>query len=118
MKFSALVLAIGCAINVAAQQDAGFAEMSIPGVKGVLELNVGATKFETRTRPDGKETQLRAFGRADGLEITAFLQTVAFPASAEKCRDEWWSGTKKSTPFTLTNLQEKAASNGIARVNT
>lgn len=89
--------------------------MAIPGVKGVLEFDVGATTPETRVRPDGKEVQLRAFGRPDGLDITAFLQRVTFPASAEKCRDEWWPGTKKG-PFQRDNLQETEVKDGIARV--
>jgi tetratricopeptide (TPR) repeat protein len=69
--------------------------MSIPGVKGVLELEVGPTPWETRVRPDGMETQMQALARPDGLYITAFLQKVSFPASAEKCRSEWWPGTEK-----------------------
>ena len=64
--------------------------MSIPGVPGVLQLDVGATTFQTKVTPDGKEVQLRAFDRPDQLGISAFLQRVTFPASAEKCRAEWW----------------------------
>jgi tetratricopeptide (TPR) repeat protein len=89
--------------------------MVIPDVKGVLELDVGPTTFETRVRPDGKEVQLRAFGRPDKLEITAFLQRVTFPAGAEKCRNEWWPGTKKG-PFQRDNLRETVVKDGIARV--
>ena len=89
--------------------------MTIPGVRGVLEFDVGPTTPETRVRPDHKEVQLRAFGRADKLDITAFLQKVTFSASAEKCRDEWWPGTKKG-PFQRDDLQETAVKDGIARV--
>ncbi len=89
------------------------AHMSIPSVKGVLQLDVGA-KFDTRVRRDGKEVQLRAFGRADGLEITAFLQRVDFDATADKCLSAWWPDSKKS-PLPKTDIQEKPARNGIAR---
>jgi hypothetical protein len=117
MKFPALILAVCCAIiNAPAQQSSSHhAQMVIPGVKGVLEFDVGPVAPETRVRPDGKEVQLRAFGRPDRLDITAFLQRVSFPASPEKCRDEWWPGTKKG-PFQRDNLQETIVKDGIARV--
>jgi len=117
MKTAALLLALCCAINALAQQTSGNkAQMAIPGVKGVLEFNVGPTTFETRVRPDGKEVQLRAFGRPDHLAISAFLQRVTFPASPEKCRDEWWPGTKKAVSMQRDDLQEAVVKDGIARV--
>ena len=90
--------------------------MAISGTKGALELNVGAGEPQTRVRPDGKEVQLRAFGRPDQLEITAFLQRVTFPATAERCRDEWWPGTKNAATLQRNDLQENVVKNGIARV--
>jgi tetratricopeptide (TPR) repeat protein len=90
--------------------------MTIPGVSGILELEVGPTKFQTRVRPDGKEVQLRALERPDHLEITAFLQKVTFPASAEKCRDEWWPGTKKTMTVQRDDFQDTVVKDGIARV--
>ena len=92
------------------------AKISIPNVKGMLEINVGPVEFQTRVRPDGKEVQLRAMGRSDNLEITAFLQNVTFPASPERCRDEWWPGTKKSIAIQRDDLQQPAVKGGIARV--
>lgn len=90
--------------------------MSIPGVPGILQLDVGATTFQTAVTPDGKEVQLRAFDRPDHLGISAFLQRVTFPASAEKCRDEWWPATKKSAPMKRDDLDELQVRDGIARV--
>jgi len=90
--------------------------MAIPNIKGVLEFDVGPTTFETRVRPDGKEVQLRAFEKPDKLTISAFLQSVSFLASAEKCRDEWWPGTKKAVNLQRDDLQETVVKNGIARV--
>jgi tetratricopeptide (TPR) repeat protein len=116
MKTTALLFALCFAINAPSQQaSSNKAQMAIPGVKGVLEFDVGPTTPEIRVRPDGKEVQLRAFGRPDKLDITAFLQRVTFPASAERCRDEWWPDTKKG-PFQRDNLQETVVKDGIARV--
>ena len=115
MKTSALVV-LFCSLSALAQAGkSNPVQMAIPGVRGVLQFDVGPTTPEIQVRPDGQEVQLRAFGRPDGLEITAFLQRVAFPASAEKCRDEWWPDTKKG-PFQRDNLQETVVKDGIARV--
>jgi hypothetical protein len=91
------------------------AQISIPKVKGVLEIGVGPTTWEARVRPDGKETQLRAMYRPDSLLITAFLQKVKFPASPEKCRAEWWPLTAKSTPIKREDLRQSER-DGIAVV--
>src|ERR1051326_3788890 len=84
----------------------GVAQISIPRVNGVLKIDVGPTTWESFVRPDGKETQLRAMQRADKLIITAFLQKVKFPASAEKCRAEWWPMTAKSAPMKREGLRQ------------
>jgi tetratricopeptide (TPR) repeat protein len=81
----------------------------------VLEIDVGPTTWEARVRPDGKETQLQAMHRTDNLVITAFLQKVKFPASAEKCRAEWWPMTAKSTPMKREELRQSERE-GIAVV--
>jgi tetratricopeptide (TPR) repeat protein len=115
MKTSALVV-LFCSLSAVAQAGkSNPVQMTIPGVNGILEFDVGPTTPEISVRPDGQEVQLRAFGRPDGLEITAFLQRVAFPASAEKCRDAWWPDTKKG-PFQRDNLQETVVKDEIARV--
>jgi hypothetical protein len=115
MKHSALVV-LFCSLSAFAHTGkSNPVRMAIPGVKGDLEFDVGPTTPEIRVRTDGQEEQLRAFGRQDGLEVTAFLQQVTFPASAERCRDEWWPDTKKG-PFQRDNLQETVVKDGIARV--
>jgi hypothetical protein len=117
MKTPAAALILCCAIFAHSQQPSrNRAQMAIPNVKGVLEFDVGPTPFETHVRPDGKEVQLRAFGRPDKLGISAFLQRVSFSASAEKCRDEWWPGTKKAVDMQRDDLQETVVKDGIARV--
>lgn len=116
MKFTLYVVlslsAMGGSVCPAA---ARVAKIAVPGVKGILELDVGPGDFQTQVRPDGKEVQLRAFQREDGLAVTAFLQRVAFPGSAERCKTEWWGGTKNSARVERTELQE-SSKNGIARV--
>jgi hypothetical protein len=116
MKTPALILTFFCASITQAQQPTHRAHMAIPNVKGVLEFDVGPTLFEIHVRPDGKEVQLQAFGRPDKLGVSAFLQRVTFAASPEKCRDEWWSGTKKAVKMQRDDLQETVVKDGIARV--
>jgi len=112
MKARILVVVL-CWCGACWGQESGFgkAYISIPGVTGGLELDPGPTPWEARVRPDGKETQLRATGRADHLLVTAFLQRVTFAASPEKCRDEWWPGTEKSNKehhLKLDQLQQSS----------
>jgi tetratricopeptide (TPR) repeat protein len=117
MKIASFLIAVSSAICALAQAGPGNrAEMSIPGVPGVLQLNVGATTFQTAVTPDGKEVRLRAFDRPDHLGISAFLQRVTFQAGPEKCRDEWWPATKKSAPMRRDDLNESLVKDGIARV--
>jgi hypothetical protein len=114
-KTALFVLAISCSLVAQGKPD-HVVRMSFPDGPGLLVIDVGATDFQTRLRPDGKEVQMQAFGRKDGLQISAFLQRVTFPASAEKCRDEWWPGTKKSMALRRDDLQEAIVKDGIARV--
>jgi hypothetical protein len=116
MKIFVFLIAVFCSLGGLAQGAGNQVEIAIPGVPGILQLDVGPTKFETRVRADGKEVQLRAFGRPDHLGITTFLQRVTFPAGAEKCRDEWWPGTKQSMVMQRDDLQESLLKDGIARV--
>lgn len=116
MKFGALLLSLFVAICTGAQTSGtGKAQISIPGVKGVLEIDSGQTSWEAQVRADGKETQMKAMNRADHLLVSAFLQKVTFGASAEKCRTEWWTMTAKNTPFKLKDVVQ-SESNGTALV--
>lgn len=101
-----LVLNLLPTITAAQQLGIGDAQLSIPGVTGVLELNVGWTMWESSVTPGGKETQLRATERADHLVISAFLQRVDFAASAEKCRSEWWARSEKGWKKRGLNIEE------------
>src|SRR5262249_44004987 len=71
------------------------ARMSIPGIRGVLELNPGATLSHSILREENV-AYLEALGRSDHLLVTAFLQHVSFTATPEKCRDERWPRSEKA----------------------
>jgi len=105
----------GAASAFASQPGDNTARIAIPGVKGALEVNVGPTSWIEDFSENGREVQIRAMGRADHLLITAFLQRVKFPASAERCRSEWWPKTKR-VKMQRDDLQESAINDGIARV--
>jgi tetratricopeptide (TPR) repeat protein len=116
MKFALYVLvSISPLMAGAIPAAAHVAKIAIPGVKGALELDVGPGDFQTQVRSDGKEVQLRALQRQDGVEITAFLQRVDFPASPEQCKAEWWPGTKNSVPVQREGLRE-SGKDGVATV--
>jgi hypothetical protein len=85
----------GTAVALAPQPAENTVRIAIPGGKGALEVNVGPTSWIEDISEDGREVQLRAIGRADHLLITAFLKRMTFPASAERCRKEWWPKSKK-----------------------
>jgi tetratricopeptide (TPR) repeat protein len=105
----------GTAAALAPQASENTARIAIPGVKGALEVNVGPTSWMEDFSEDGREVQLRAMGRADHLLITAFLQRVTFPASAEQCRKEWWPKTRR-VKMQRDDLQESSIKNGLALV--
>jgi len=105
----------GTATALAPQPAENTVRIGIPGVKGALEVNVGPTSWSEDLTEDGREIQIKAMGRADHLLLTAFLQRVKFPASAERCRKEWWPKTKK-VKMQHKDLQESSIKDGIALV--
>lgn len=96
MKAVFLFVALLSAAALGQQNPGAQARISIPGVTGVLEMEVGSTDWHASVRPDGREVRLEAMDRPDHLLISAFLQKVAFSASAEKCLSEWWPGSEKA----------------------
>ena len=115
MKSSCFLTVFILVVAVYGQQTGtGKAQLSLAKTRGVLVLNVGNGKWETGT--NGKETQLRALDRGDHLLITAFLQRVKFPASAEACRAKWWPMTEKSAAMKRDQLRQYER-DGIAVVD-
>lgn len=116
MKSStSLTFVLLCTTMFGQSPSLGKAQISIPNVKGVLEVDVGPTSWVAIPRPDGKETQLQAMHRVDNLLITAFLKKVKFPGSAERCRAEWWPQTAKASPIKREELRE-SGKDGISMV--
>lgn len=109
------VILSGTAAALVPQRAENTARIAIPGVKGALEVNVGPTSWIEDATEDGREVQMRAMGRADHLLITAFLQRVKFPASAERCRKEWWTKTEK-VRMQRDDLRESTNQDGTALV--
>src|SRR5882757_1980345 len=85
-----LTIALLAAPAIGQQPSVSKARISIPGVTGVLEMDVGPTTWEARVRADGKETELNVLYRHDNLRITAFVKKIKFPASSEKWSAGWW----------------------------
>ncbi|HEY6249895.1 MAG TPA: hypothetical protein VI685_08025 [Candidatus Angelobacter sp.] len=118
MKSAYLAVLLLCVVAAAQQSGMGEVHMTIPGVSGALDLDVGPTRWQTRVRDDGIETQMQAMNRPDLVLVSAFLQKVKFAASAEKCRDEWWKGTEKNNKshgFKMEHLT-KSSDGTMARV--
>lgn len=103
--YALLAFALLCSTAFAQLTGTGKAQISIPKVKGTLQLDVGGP-WAAQVRADGKETQLTAMPRADRINLTAFLQRVDFAACAEKCRAEWWSSTAKNKKFKRANERQ------------
>jgi tetratricopeptide (TPR) repeat protein len=111
------VAVLALVVPLSAQsQPPGRVRIAIPGVPGALEINVGSTTVDQDVSEDGREVRLTAIHRADGLLLTASLQKVSFPASAERCRSEWWPQTKKGAKIRREELNESDFKDGIARV--
>lgn len=107
-----LLLASGA---VAQQPSAGTARVDIPGVKGVLQIDVGPTTWHLDFLPEDKWTMLQARERPDHISISALLRQVTFPASAESCKNEYWPKLQQTLGNRATNLQQKMQG-GFARV--
>jgi hypothetical protein len=95
-----------CAVVFAQQPQTGKTTLSIPGVKGVLQLDVGPTTWKITPQTDRKLVKLDTAPRPDRLQVTAFLWQVGFPASADRCRDELWRSTMNQVQVKRENLQQ------------
>src|SRR2546423_9845256 len=113
MKNSVLVVAFLLSLIAMAQQS-DRARISVPGVKGVLELDVGPTTWKTTVQADRKLAKLDTAPRADRLQVTAFPWQVGFLPSPQSCRDELWRETMHQVKTKRENLQQTSAG-GMAR---
>src|SRR5438270_13290823 len=98
-----------CPVCFSQQPHADPARISIPGVQGVLELNVGPTTWKTKLQTDRKLVELDRAPGPDRLQVTAFLWQVGFPASADSCRDELWRDTMNKSALKRENREQSSA---------
>jgi hypothetical protein len=117
LHYIVVILALSSAA-LAQTTDRSLVRMAVPGVEGALELNVGPTTWKSHVRSDGLETQMSAMDRPDNLLISAFLQHVTFPASAERCRAEWWPDTEKGNQVRFGELADvhQTAGDGMVKM--
>lgn len=112
---SSLVLLFSLCI-FAQQPASGAARVEVPGVKGVLEIDVGPSPWNLDFLPEDKWTMLQVHQRPDHVSISALLRQVTFPATAESCKNELWPKVKEGLGNRITDLQEKTQG-GFARVD-
>lgn len=107
MKTAKLLSILLLSLAVQAQQPAGnVARVEVPGVPGVLEINVGASPWHLDFLPEDKWTMLQAHQRPDHIVVSALLRQVTFAATAESCKNEMWPHVQKSLGGRIENLQE------------
>src|SRR5215469_7696099 len=115
MKAAKLLLILLLSVAVQAQQSpSNRARVEVPGVKGVLEIDVGATPWHLDFLPEDKWTMLQAHQRPDHVSINALLQQVTFAASAESCRNGMWPKVQQSLGSKISDLHE-GFTGGFAR---
>src|SRR5215510_11393986 len=115
MKAATLFVSLVVSVVVCAQQPFGNrARVEVPGVMGVLEIDVGPTPWHLDFLPEDKWTMLQARQRPDHITINALLRQVAFVASAQSCKNEFWPRLQQSLGGRASNLQE-SFTGGFAR---
>jgi tetratricopeptide (TPR) repeat protein len=118
MRTLALSFALLLALAAVAQQPStgtGKARVTVPGVKGVLEIDVGPSPWHLDFVPEDKWTMLQARQRPDHISISALLRQVTFPATAESCKNEFWPKLQETLGNHVGDLQQNMQG-GFARV--
>jgi tetratricopeptide (TPR) repeat protein len=94
-------------VLLTAQQTSGnVARVEVPGVKGVMEINVGPSPWYLDFLPEDHWTMLHARQRPDHVIIIAELRQVAFPATSESCKNELWPKMKEALADEAEDVQE------------
>lgn len=109
MKALLLVLSLFISLLLSAQQPSGnIGRVEVPGVKGILEINVGASPWYLEFVPEDNWTMLHARQRPDHVMITALLRQVSFAATPESCKAALWPHMRESLAGHADNLQESS----------
>lgn len=114
LLFSAFVLLFSLCV-FAQPAPSGKARVAVPGIKGVLEIDVGPSPWHLDFLPEDKWTMLQARQRPDHVSISALLRQVTFPATAESCRNEFWPKLKQAISDRIADVQQ-SLDGGFARV--
>ena len=94
---------------LSAQQPSGnIGRVEIPGVTGVLQINVGQSPWYLDFLPEDKWTMLHARQRPDHVVITALIRQVSFAATPESCKTELWPHMRQSLAGHADNLEESS----------
>jgi tetratricopeptide (TPR) repeat protein len=104
-KLSALLLPM---LLTAQQPSGNLARVEIPGVKGVLVINVGPSPWYLEFVPEDHWTMLHARQRPDRVIVTAQLRQVTFAAVPESCKSDLWPKMMKFLTGKTENLQESS----------
>ncbi|HWZ43982.1 MAG TPA: hypothetical protein VNW97_10915 [Candidatus Saccharimonadales bacterium] len=94
------------------------AQISIPGVKGILSLATGSALWQAEFMPQNQQVKLRTSEPEDGLQVVAFLQKAPFAANAERCRDARWPKDEKRLRDSEAKLEslQQSSRDGMALV--
>jgi tetratricopeptide (TPR) repeat protein len=104
--FSLLVLMVFPVLLTAQQPSGNVGRVEIPGVKGVMEINVGPSPWYLDFLPEDHWTMLHAHQRPDHLIIIAELRQVGFAATPESCKNELWPKMKEALAGKAEDVQE------------
>lgn len=115
MKTTKWVLILFLGVPVPAQQPSGnLARVEVPGVSGVLEIDVGASPWHLDFLPEDKWTMLQANQRPDHIIISALLRQASFAATTQSCKNDMWPKLQQTLGAKIQNLQE-SFTGGFAR---
>lgn len=104
-----LTLSLLFPLLLSAQQPSGnIGRVEVPGLKGILEINVGASPWYLEFVPEDKWTMLHARQRPDHVIVTALLRQVSFAATGESCKAELWPHIGQSLAGHADNIQESS----------
>lgn len=116
MKALILFACFFSSLLLSAQQPSGnIGRVEVPGIKGVLEINVGSSPWYLEFVPEDNWAMLHARQRPDHVIVTALLHQVPFAATAESCKTDSWPKMSQALSKKAEDLQESSYG-GASRV--
>lgn len=93
---------------VAQPSSGNVARVEVPGVKGVLAIDVGPSPWYLEFVQEDNWAMLHARQRPDHVIITAQLRQVSFQATPESCKAEMWPTMEHALAGKTENLQQSS----------